>query len=129
MAQRPAFLSVMCILLTLIGVLMLIVGVMLAALGGTGALSWIEDYIGTVLVGTFLFAFGIALIVVGLLALLTVYLLWNGNAAGWYLVVVLLAINAISGLFMLPAGVISLLITVLLIIYFFRPNVREFFDV
>jgi len=129
MAQRPTFLSIICILLALYGVFILLVGVMLAAFGGSGALSGIADDIGLEFAEAFLIGFGIGLIVIGLLALLAVYLLWNGKTIGWYLAVIFLAINAISGIFMLPAGILSLVVTVLLIVYFFRPNVKAFFDV
>jgi len=130
MAQRPTFLSIICILLALYSVLMLLVGVILVAFGVSGALSGIVDNIGLEeFAEAFLIGFGIGLILIYLLALLAVYLLWNGKTLGWYLAVIVLVINAIQGIFTLPAGILSLVVTVLLIVYFFRPSVKAFFDV
>jgi len=129
MAQRPTFLSIICILLALYGVMLLLGGAALAVLGGTGVIGDVIGTIGYELTDTLIMGIGIAFVIVGVLALLVVFLLWNGNSFGWYLTMVFLVINAVSGIFMLPAGVVQLVITILLIWYFFRPNVKDFFGV
>jgi hypothetical protein len=76
-----------------------------------------------------LLAIGVWMIILGLLTLVVVYFLWNGKKIGWYLVMIYLVINAITGIISLPGGILNLLLTIVLIWYFFRPNVREFFGV
>jgi len=130
MAQRPAFLSLICILLALVGILFLILGVMLVAFANADFLAEFDlDQYFNSLVGIGMLSLGAAFIILCVLTLLVSYLLWNGKSIGWYLVMVYLVIVAIVGIFALPVGILNLLITVLLIWYFFRPNVREFFGV
>lgn len=122
MVQRPTFLSIICILMALYGIFVLIAGVALTAFGFTIAAAF---SIGSIPV----IGIGVGFIVLGLLTLLVVFLLWSGSSIGWYLAVVYLVINAIFGILSLPVGILSLLITILLIWYFFRPNVKDFFGV
>jgi len=125
MAQRPTFLSIICILLALFGIVMLLLGVMMLALSGDS----IWDEIGVDFGSALMLGMGAGFLLVGLLTMLAVYLLWNGKKIGWYITIILLVINAIMGILAFPAGLLNLLITVVLIWYFFRPNVKEFFGV
>ncbi|MCL1984194.1 MAG: hypothetical protein FWG58_02190 [Methanomassiliicoccaceae archaeon] len=122
MAQRPTFLTIICILIALYGILMLLAGILIIA-GG----SFLEDN-GIDTGGLFTIAGGVMLIV-GIVALIAFFLLKNGNKIGWFLAMIFLILNAISGILAFPAGLLTLVITVLLIWYFLRPNVREFFGI
>jgi hypothetical protein len=75
----------------------------------------------------FITGIGVGFIIVGVIALIVTYLLWKGIKLGWYLALIFLAINAVVGILSLWSGLLSLLISALLIWYFLRPSVREFF--
>jgi hypothetical protein len=125
MAGRPTFLSIICILLAIYGVLLIIGGAAILALGDTVkdalADASLEEFAGLFT------AIGAIALIIGLLVLVVVYLLWSGIGIGWYLALIFLVINAILGILAFPIGLVTLVITVLLIWYFLRPNVRAFF--
>ena len=122
MAQRPSFLTIICILIAIYGILMLLAGVLIIA-GGS-----IIENAGIDTGGLFTAAGGV-MIIVGIVALIAFFLLKNGNKIGWFLAMIFLVLNAISGILAFPTGLLTLVITVLLIWYFMRPNVRAFFSV
>jgi hypothetical protein len=125
MANRPTFLSIICILLAIYGIIVMIGGIMIVAVGNDGA---VQDALKSVgMSSSFFNALGAISIIVGLIALVVAYLLWKGISLGWFLALIFLGINAILGILSFPAGLLILIVTVLLIWYFLRPNVREFF--
>ena len=127
MAQRPTFLSIICILLALLGIIMLVVGAVLV--GSSDVLKDAFADLGVDVESSFFVAMGAIALIFGLLALLVSYLLWKGNKLGWYLVFVVLILNAIFGILALPAGLVEIVITIFLIWYFLRPKVRAYFGV
>jgi len=127
MAQRPTFLSIICILLALLGIIMLVVGAVLV--GSSDVLKDAFANLGVDVESSFFVAMGAIALIFGLLALLVSYLLWKGNKLGWYLVFVVLILNAIFGILALPAGLVEIVITIFLIWYFLRPKVRAYFGV
>ncbi|MDR2866088.1 MAG: hypothetical protein LBV13_01590 [Methanomassiliicoccaceae archaeon] len=124
MAQRPTFLSIICILLAISGLLLLLAGIMVIASEGA-----INDALGDVDLLVDLTAIGAIALIAGLIALVVTYMLWKGIKLGWYLVMVYLIILVIFGILSLPAGILSLIVVIVLIWYFFRPNVKEFFGI
>ncbi|MDR0335264.1 MAG: hypothetical protein LBH69_05215 [Methanomassiliicoccaceae archaeon] len=66
-------------------------------------------------------------LIIGILVLASAYMLWKGIKLGWYLALIVLVLTAIEGLLALWGGLLLLIVAVLLIWYFFRPNVRAFF--
>jgi len=122
MAQRPTLITIICILMAIVGILTLIGGVTMLLVDATWA--------GTIdLSPSLVKAFGAYSAAVGLLTLIVAFLLWTGNKIGWYLAIIVLALNAISSIFQLPTGVVTIIVMVILIWYFFRPNVKEFYGV
>jgi len=121
MADRPTFLSIIAILLGIYGILSLIGGIALVVMGNDSVFKDMG------LNADFLKVAGLLAIVVGIIALACAYFLWKGVKIGWYLSVIFLIINAIEGILTLMSGAILLLISVILLWYFFRPKVRAFF--
>jgi len=123
MAERPTFLTIIAILLALYGLVLIFLGLALVVLKGD-----IEKAIADAgLAFDALTALGVGCLIVGLLAFIVAYLLMKGIKLGWYLAVIFLIINAVIGILSLPAGILGLILTVVLIWYFFRPRVRAFF--
>ena len=75
--------------------------------------------------------FGGFFLVIGLLMLIVAYFLWKGSTLGWYLVIVLLALDIVFGIYSIVtgdfSGVFGLFVAAFLAWYFLRPNVRAFF--
>lgn len=124
MAQRPTVLTIICILMAIIGILSLIGGVGMIWLAGAADWAGVIDFSSSIIT-----ALGVYSVIVGLLTLVVVFLLWTGNKLGWYLAIILLVLNAIQGIISLPTGILTLIIMAILIWYFFRPNVKEYFGV
>jgi lysylphosphatidylglycerol synthetase-like protein (DUF2156 family) len=125
MANRPTFLSIIAILLGIYGFIMLIGGLALILLGEDNA---VKDAFSTAGIGTNLVtAVGVLTLIIGILVLASAYMLWKGIKLGWYLALIVLVLTAIEGLLALWGGLLLLIVAVLLIWYFFRPNVRAFF--
>jgi hypothetical protein len=121
MAQRPTFLSIICILLALYGLASLAVGAMFVFVDFNIALL---DELGDLLAYA-----GWSAIALGLITLIMVIFLWKGSKIGWFLVILFLIINLITGILAFPAGLILLLIVIFFLWYFFKPNVRKFFGI
>jgi len=124
MAERPTVLSIICILMAIIGILSLIGGIMLVLASGN------NDWAGMIdISGSLLLALGAFTVFVALLTLVVVFLLWTGNKIGWYLAIVILVLNGVSAILQLPTGILTIVIMVILVWYFFRPNVKQYFGV
>jgi uncharacterized membrane protein (DUF2068 family) len=67
--------------------------------------------------------------VMGILALIDAYGLWIGAGWAWWLTIILSALGIIVGIVSLPGGIISIFIDVLIIYYFTRSYVKEFFGI
>jgi len=110
--------------MAIIGILSLIGGVGMIWLAGAADWAGVIDFSSSIIT-----ALGVYSVIVGLLTLVVVFLLWTGNKLGWYLAIILLVLNAIQGIISLPTGILTLIIMAILIWYFFRPNVKEYFGV
>lgn len=133
---RPTGVSVLAILTAIAGILILIVALFLGILStemATFIESMITEYGAGVFpgVGEFVEAFvlGIAavLAILGFLALIDAYGLWTGAGWAWWLTIILSVLGIIGGILSLPAGIISIIIDGLIIYYFTRRYVKEFF--
>lgn len=66
-------------------------------------------------------------IVIGLLALLSAYGLWNGKSWASWMSIILSLLGALTSVFILPAGAVSLAIELLILYYLTRGQVRDYF--
>lgn len=95
--------------------------------------SAIEEYGATIIPGAGEFISAIVLAIatvaaiVGILALIDAYGLWIGAGWAWWLTIILSILGIIGGIMSLPGGIISIIIDALIIYYFTRPHVKEFF--
>ena len=133
---RPTGVSVLAILAAIGGILGLIGGVILGILAGA-----MEEFIESLIVeygagvipgiGEFLEALILAIAAVaaifGILYLIAAYGLWIGAGWAWWLTIILSILGIIGGILSLPGGIISIIIDGLIIYYFTRPHVKEFF--
>jgi len=139
MVQRPIGISVISVLEALVGVLLFIFAAFFAALSTAGSFwsDLIETYATTYIpnIGELITAIALAIAAVfaifGILSLISAYGLWTGKGWAWYLSVILLVIALILNLLSIPGspagGIIGLIISGLILWYFFRPYVRAFF--
>ncbi len=97
--------------------------------------STISDYGGLVIsdvegfVEAMLLVIAAIAAVVGILALVDAYGLWVGAGWAWWLTIILSALGIIGGIISLPSGIISIIIDALIIYYFTRSYVKEFFGI
>lgn len=134
--SRPSGVSFLAILSALGGVLSLIGAVVLGILAGTMSEfieSIIEQYgagaipgVGGFVTGMIM-AFAAVAAIMGILLFIDAYGLWTGKSWAWWLTIILSVIGIIGGLLSLPGGIISIIIDALIIYYFTRPHVKEFF--
>ena len=133
---RPIGVTALAILVALAGILALFGAVVLGILSGTMTEfieSLIIEYGGWVIpdvagfLEAMLLVIAAVVAVVGILALIDAYGLWIGAGWAWWLTIILSALGIIGGLVSLPSGIMTILIDVLIIYYFTRPYVKEFF--
>ncbi|MDR0791581.1 MAG: hypothetical protein LBE47_03470 [Methanomassiliicoccaceae archaeon] len=133
MAQRPTFLSIICILLALLGLLLLAAGALLVSVENMAFFKDALAEAGVDEFGGIFTATGAVMIITGLLAIVMVIFLWKGSKIGWFLAVIFLIlclINAIMAFLSVGSlGLVTLLIVIFFLWYFMKPNVREFFGV
>ena len=133
---RPSGVSVLAILAALGGILCLIGAASLGILAGASSEfieSIIEEYgagsisgIGGFVAGIFM-AIAAVVAIIGILLFIDAYGLWIGAGWAWWLTIILSVLGIIGGLLSLPGGIISIIIDILIIYYFTRPHVKEFF--
>ena len=128
MANRPFLITVIGILTLLGGLAVLLAGVLLFAMPDSAIADAFKDS-GIVDIGNLVDILGVGLIIVGLIFLVVAIGLLKGWTWIWYVAVILYVIDIILGILMLPAGIISLVIAIVIIYYLFRPHVKEFFGV
>jgi hypothetical protein len=133
---RPTGVAVLAILAAIGGILGLIVGVFLGILStemaefveslmaeyGTAVIPGIGEFIETVVL-----AIAVVLAIFGILTLIDAYGLWIGAGWAWWLTIILSILGIIGGIISLPGGIIAIIIYGLIIYYFTRPHVKEFF--
>jgi uncharacterized membrane protein (DUF2068 family) len=116
------------------------VGAAVSVLLGFSLLSDMQAYIQMLInidssyasMGTDVLALAVQLvsaffIVIGLLVLLNAYGLWKGKSWAWWMSLILSLLGALSSVFILPTGVVSLAIELLILYYLTRGQVRDYF--
>lgn len=133
---RPTGVAVLAILAAIGGILCLIGAVVLGILStemATFIESIMEQYGAVAIPGigefieTIVLAIAAVAAIIGILVLIDAYGLWIGAGWAWWLTIILSILGIIGGLLSLPVGIISIIIDVLIIYYFTRPYVKEFF--
>jgi len=122
MADRP-------FLITLIGILTLLVGLVLLFVGVVLVVAPDSDFADVGISIGALDALGFGTLIIGIFALIVAVAFLNGWTIAWYLGILLHGIDLILSILMFPAGIITLLISALIIYYLFRPHVKAFFGV
>jgi hypothetical protein len=122
MADRP-------FLITLIGILTLLVGLVLLLVGAVLVVAPDSDFADAGISIGALDALGFGTLIIGLFALIVAIAFLKGWTIAWYLGILLHGIDLILSLLMFPAGIVTLLISALIIYYLFRPHVKDFFGV
>lgn len=129
---RPLGVTILAILEFVGGVLALLLGLFFMAVGPYVA----ELFAGTAvppLLSALLGVLGVVFLVAGLVALLVGWGLWTGKGWAWWIVVVLEVLGVVSSLAGLamgdPSSLLGLLIAALILYYFFKPHVKDFFGV
>ena len=133
---RPSGVAILSILAALGGILCLIGAAVLGILAGTWSEfieTMVEEYgagaipgVGGFLTGIIMAIAAVAAII-GILYLINAYGLWVGKSWAWWLTIILSVLGIIGGLLSLPVGIIGIIIYILIIYYFTRPHVKEFF--
>ena len=133
---RPTGVAVLSILAAIGGILCLIGAAFMGILAGA-----MEEFIESIMLeygaavipgmGEFIEALVLAIAVVlaifGILYLIAAYGLWIGAGWAWWLTIILSILGIIGGILSLPGGIIAIFIYILIIYYFTRPYVKEFF--
>jgi len=133
---RPGGVAVLAVLVALYGILALVVALVLGVLAETiteFVESAIIEYGGVLIpdvagfVEAMLLVIAVVAGVVGILALIDAYGLWVGAGWAWWLTIILSALGIIIGIVSLPGGIITIIINALIMYYFTRSYVKEFF--
>jgi hypothetical protein len=132
--SRPTGVTIIAILNIIGGIIMLFGGIALVAAGSilpslqmTDELSGVPDW----LIGTGAIAMGIIVIILGIVSFIVAYGLLKGAGWAWSLTVVLsivsIVLNAISIATGNFGGIISIIISAIILYYLYRPHVKSFF--
>lgn len=135
---RPAGVAVLAILSALVGVLSLIGAAALGILAGASPEffdSMMQQYgVGGMpgfggFVAGILMAIAAVSAIIGILLFINAYGLWTGKGWAWWLTIILSVLDIIGGLLSILSGwgIIWIIIGILIIYYFTRPHVKEFF--
>lgn len=129
---RPIGVTILAILEFVGGALALLLGLFFMAVGP----YIVELFAGAALpplLSAVLGALGAVFLVAGLIALLVGWGLWTGKGWAWWIVVILEALGVLSSLAGIamgdPSSLLGLLIAALILYYFFKPHVKDFFGV
>jgi hypothetical protein len=135
MTKRPTGVTIIAILNIIGGIIMLVGGIGAAAVGALlpslpiseGDLSGVPP----MLLGAGAIAVGVILIIIGILSFVVAYGLLKGMGWAWTLTLVLsiisIVLNAISLATGNVGGIISIIISAIIVYYLYRPHVKAFF--
>ena len=122
MADRP-------FLITLIGILTLLVGLVLLLFGAVIVIAPDSDFAGSGIDLGSLDTIGAGVLIFGIFFVIVAFAFLKGWTIAWYLGVLIHGIDLILSILIFPAGIVTLLISLLIIYYLFRPHVKSFFGV
>ncbi len=135
---RPVGITVLSILAALGGILLIFSAVVIGILAGTMTEfveSMLVEYGNYVIPDVEGFVEAMLMIIAaisgmfGIFAILDAYGLWIGAGWAWWLTTILSALGIVGGILSLPMGFLPILINILIIYYFTRPYVKEFFGI
>ena len=122
MADRPLLIAIIAVLTILMGLVLILGGV---GMIGLDHVDGIDDGVLNI--------FGYSFLIIGILALIIGFGLWNGWTIMWYLGLILYAISAIYSIYIIITvtwtQAFSLVIALILIYYLLTPKVKAFFKV
>ncbi|MEZ0346718.1 MAG: hypothetical protein ABWK01_09220 [Infirmifilum sp.] len=131
--QRPLGVTVLAILGFLGGALLLLLGLVFIALGPLVRTYLEEAGHLTPMLTLIAGILGFFLLVFGGITLLVSWGLYTGRAWAWWVQVILTALQAVNALLGIALGdifsLLTLLIDALILYYFFKPHVKDFFGV
>jgi len=125
---RPTGVTILAILGFIVAALLIFAGIALVALGPL-ILSMVRESMSPHFLALVAGGLGVFLLVLGGIELVISWGLWTGQSWAWWLEVIFSALGLLSSLVDLPRGVIGLLINALILYYFFKPHVKEYFGV
>lgn len=133
--HRPTGVTIIAILNIIGGIIMLFGVIALVAAGSILPSMQIPDNqlsgVPSWLLGTGAIAIGIIIIILGIISFVVAYGLLKGIGWAWSLTVVLsiivIVLNAISIVSGNPGGIVSIIISAIIIYYLYRPHVKSFF--
>ncbi|MTK64576.1 MAG: hypothetical protein F8N15_08655 [Methanobacterium sp.] len=135
MEKRPKGVTAVSLLVLIIAFVALIAGISVLVVGTPLDILWtLKSSLSPSIRGTMLgIMFGVFVMAIGLILLLSSYGLLKGNKIAWWAVVVIFGANALGDLVSLIMGNIQsisgVIIVGILLVYLTRPNVRSYFDV
>lgn len=94
----------------------------LTAAGAAFFLPFVGLFVGGVLV-----MFAVIAVILGLASFLIAWGLWRGAMWAWSAAIILAVLGVILGLLTLPSGIITIIISILIIYYLTRPHVKAFY--
>ena len=122
MANRP-------FLITLIGGLTLLVGLVLVLVGALLFFTPDSAFADVNLNIKAIDSLGAGALVLGIIFLVVAFAFLKGWTIAWYLGILIHGVDVILSLMMFPLGIVSMVLSLLIIYYLFRPHVKEFFGV
>lgn len=128
MPERPLGITILAILAGLGGIGFLLLAAMVGALSAMiGMLGMGAEVPFLGIIAGFVMIFMGIFIILAVLYFAVAYGLWTGKGWAWTLSIILFVLDIILGLAMLPGGIVTIIIAVLIIWYLTRPHVKEFF--
>lgn len=126
MSDRP-------LLITLLGALTVILALFIAIIGAAFIIAPAESLEAMDIYQMALTSVGIALVMIAIVLFITGLSLLAGWTFAWYLGIVVYGITAVLSLISIPTSigmsVVTLVVSLVVIYYLFRPRVKEFFNV
>ena len=124
--ERPVVVTVVAVLGFIFGALGILGGLFVMAGGASFGMMYGQQ--GAVAAGAMAGA-GIGMIIMGIVELVIAWGLWIGKVWSWWLTVIFSALGILSIFSGSASGVISAAISAVILWYFFKPEVKDYFGV
>ena len=133
--RRPTGVTIIAILNIIGGIIMLIGGIAAATVGAllpSLPLSQSDlEGVPSIFLGAGAIAIGVILVILGILSFVVAYGLLKGMGWAWTLTLVLsvisIVLNAVSIATGNFGGIVSIIISIIIVYYLYRPHVKAFF--
>lgn len=126
---RPTGVTILAILGFILAALFIFAGLALVALGPLITSLMEESMLYPYPIALLAGVLGVALLISGGIGLIISWGLWTGRGWAWWLTVIFSALSLLLSLLALPNGIIGLLVNALILYYFFKPHVKDYFGV